>query len=62
MAYVRKTKDVFEVQVNYGYGHGFECVYTEETRKEARERIKEYQENAPEYAVRIVCKRVKISG
>ena len=41
MAYKRKTKDDYVVQGNYGYGHGFEDECTEETRKEAKARLRE---------------------
>lgn len=61
MPYTRKTVDEYEVQGNYGYGHGYECVTTEETRQEARQRLKEYRENEPGTPFRIVKKRVKIS-
>lgn len=43
MAYVRKTKDVYNIVTNYGYGWEVEC--TEETYKEAKQRLKEYREN-----------------
>jgi len=33
MAYQRKTTDEYEIQGNYGYNYGFECVTTEATRK-----------------------------
>lgn len=57
MAYIRKTVDIWEVQ---GYYYGvWEMVTTETSRKEARERIKEYRTNAP-MAYRIVKKREKI--
>ena len=59
MAYVRKTTDEFEIQQYTGAQYGWECVCSEETRKEAKERKKEYRNNQPEYAVRIVKKRVK---
>lgn len=35
----------YVLQGNYGYGHGWEDLCAEETRKEARERLKEYREN-----------------
>lgn len=59
MAYVRKTRDIFVIQ-----GHtseGWEDETTETTRKEARERLKEYRANVPEYPVRMVTRREKIS-
>lgn len=57
MAYIRKTVDVYELQGNYGYGDGYEYILEEEDRKEARERLKEYRENAPQYSYRIVKHR-----
>lgn len=62
MGYTRKTKDEFEVQGNYGYGHGFECVTAEETKPEARKRLKEYRENEPGIPFKIVKKRVRINN
>lgn len=43
MTYVRKTKDVYNIVTNYGYGWEVEC--SEETYKEAKQRLKEYREN-----------------
>jgi hypothetical protein len=60
MAYKRKTEDEYQIQGNYGYGHGFECVTTEETWKAAKEQIKCYRENEPGVPFRIVHKRVKL--
>lgn len=59
--YIRKTTDEYEIQVNYGYGHGYECVTTEETWKEAKAQLKCYRENEPGTPFRIVKKRVKIA-
>lgn len=47
MPYKRKTKDVYHVQGNYGYGHGFETECTEYIWKDAKQRLKEYRENGP---------------
>ena len=58
MAYKRKTYDDWQLHVNYG--QGFEHEISEETRKEVKQRQKEYRENCPEYATKIVYKRVKI--
>lgn len=60
MPYQRKTRDEYEVQGNYGHGHGWEVETTETTRKEARARLREYQENGPG-AYRIVKRRVPIA-
>ena len=62
MAYQRKTRDEFEVQGNYGPPYGFELVTCEDTRPEARQRLREYRENEPGVAFRIVCKRVPLHG
>ena len=43
----------YEVQGNYGYGHGFETVCTETTRAEAEQRLREYRENEPFATFRI---------
>lgn len=57
---VRKTVDEYQVMGNYG--QGWECVTSEETRKEARERLKEYIENESGTAFKIVKKRVKLES
>lgn len=55
----RKLKDEFEIQGNYGYGWDVEC--TEETRREANARLKEYRENAGTIGQhRIVHRRVPV--
>ncbi len=59
MAYVRKTKDVYEIQGNCGYG--WDCETTEETMKEAKAQAKCYRENV-NYPIRIVKKREKIDS
>lgn len=57
MAYIRKTRDEWEIQVDYG--QGWECDTTEGTRKDAKAQAKTYRENVS-YPVRIVKKRIKI--
>ena len=58
MAYVRKTYDEYDIVTNYGYGWEVEC--TEETMKEARQRKKEYLENACGLiGIKIVKRRVR---
>jgi hypothetical protein len=59
--YKRKTVDEFEIQGNAGDGCGYEMLTTETTRKEAKQRIREYRENAPGSNYRFVCKRVKLA-
>lgn len=58
MAYIRKTKDEYIVQGNYG--QGWEDITAEPTRKECKERLKEYRENEPQYNHRMIVKRVRI--
>ena len=58
MAYKRKTADEYTVQGFYC--NGWEDLTTEETRREAKERLKEYRENAPG-VYRLVKRRVKIA-
>lgn len=57
--YKRKTRDIWEVQGNYGYG--WDMVTTEESHKEAIAMLKCYQENERNYPHRIVKKRERIT-
>jgi hypothetical protein len=59
MSYQRKTED--EYQIHGYYAHGWEEVTCEETRRQAKERLKEYRENEPETAFKLVKKRVAIT-
>lgn len=58
---VPKTRIIFVVQGNYGYGHGWEDVTAAETRKEALQNLREYRENesAP---FRMIRRREKIAS
>lgn len=56
--YIRKTKDIYEIQVNYGYGWDVET--TEENYNDAKVQLKCYRDNVS-YPVRIVKKREKIT-
>lgn len=60
MSYIRKTRDYFELQGNYGYGHGWECLTAELTIRAARDQRKCYRENEPGTPTRIVKKREPI--
>lgn len=62
MAYVRKTRDEFQLWINYGYGHGWEHEISEDSYREFKARRKEYRENCPQYPTRLVKKRVPIEG
>jgi len=61
MPRVAKTKKICVVQGNYGYGHGWEDLTAEDTRKECLARLREYRanESAP---FRVITRRVKLSG
>lgn len=59
MAYIRKTYDEYQIQGNYGYGHGFEEVTAENTYKEAKLRLREYRDNEPGVPFKMVCKRIR---
>jgi hypothetical protein len=56
MTYTRKTRDEWTIYGNYG--NGWEEVTTETSHSEARERLKEYRDNEPEYPHKIVKHRV----
>ena len=58
-ARVAKTKLVHVVQGNYGYGHGWEDVTAEDTRKEAMARLREYRENERSVPFRLIRRREK---
>ena len=59
---VRKTRDIYVVQGNYGYGDGWEDVTAEETRKEILDRLREYRDNEPGVPFRWRRKREKIEA
>lgn len=60
MTYQRKTRDYWSIQQYTGSGYGWEEVSANETLKEAREALKEYRANQPEFPVRVRLKREKI--
>lgn len=58
--YARKTKDVYEIHTNYGYGWDIEC--PAEDLADAKRLLKEYRENAfGRYAAKLVKRREKIA-
>ena len=59
MAYVRKTRDEFELQG--AYGQGWECLTTEDSMRAAIEQRKCYRENEGG-SYRIVTRRVRIDA
>jgi hypothetical protein len=59
MAYKRKTYDEWEIQGCYN--GAWECVCTEDNKREALARLKEYRANELGTTFRIQKKRVKIN-
>lgn len=57
--YKRKTEDLWIVQGNYGYGHGYEDLTAETSFREGRQRLKEYRENEPGTSIRLIKRRVR---
>ena len=55
MAYQRKTSDEYQI---HQWWNGWEEVHAESTRREALARLREYRENQPGVAVKIVKRRV----
>jgi hypothetical protein len=62
MAYVRKTRDEFQLHVRYPGPHGWEHELSFDTLKELREAQREYRDNCPEYPTKRVKRRVRIQG
>jgi hypothetical protein len=60
MAYQRKTIDLFIVQGLY-YGQ-WEDETAETSRREGIERLKEYRQNMPEYAHRLIKQRERVTA
>lgn len=57
MAYVRKTEDEF--QIHQETPEGWEEVCAEKTMRAARQTVRDYRENQPEFPVKIVTKRIR---
>lgn len=60
MPYIRTTRDEYDVEGHYGYG--WEVVTCEDTRTEARARLREYRENEPGTPFRVVKHRAKLDA
>lgn len=59
MAYIRKTRDIWVIRANYGYGWEDECTY--DNYREAKADLATYRnEGGGEY--RLYKRRVKIDG
>lgn len=60
MAYVRKTRDEYDVEGDFGFG--WEVVTGSESFRDARMQLASYRENAPEWPYRIRKVRVRIEA
>lgn len=58
--YIRKTRDIFTVQGLYA--GNWEDETSEPTRREGIQRLREYRENMPTLAHRLIKTREKIEG
>ena len=58
MGYVRKTRDVYDIEGYYAQGWEVEC--SEDTLPEAQARVREYRANVPGTAYRIRKRREQI--
>ena len=58
--YIRKTEDTWELQANYGYGDGWECLTAECTRKEAISQKQCYRDNGDFAPMRVKLVREPI--
>lgn len=56
--YQRKTRDVWCLMSNYGYG--WECELTETTKADAMAQMKCYKENCPGASYKVVKKRERV--
>lgn len=59
MAYQRKTRDVYDIQGNYGYG--WDDLTEETSLKDAKAQLKCYNENEPNIPHRIMKRREKVA-
>jgi hypothetical protein len=59
---VPKTRLIWVVQGNYGYGHGWEDVTAAETWKEAKGYLRDYRENERGVPFRVIRRREKIAA
>lgn len=60
MAYTRKTRDTFELHVNYGQGWEYEI--EEDTLRAARQQQRDYRDNCPQYPTKVVRRRERIEA
>jgi hypothetical protein len=58
MPYKSKTTDEYVIQQNYGYGLGYEDVYATDSRPDAKQALKDYRDNLPQYPARLITRRI----
>jgi hypothetical protein len=58
MTYKRKTKDIFEIHSDFGYGFEYTC--TCDNWRDARFQLRTYRTNQPQYPHKIVKYRERI--
>ena len=58
MPYARKTRDEYQLWINYGQGYEHEI--SEDSWREMRARLKEYRENCPQYPCKSVKRRAPV--
>jgi hypothetical protein len=51
---------MFEYQLLFDYGYGWEYVLSEYNINEIAERVKEYIENAPQYPYRLIKRLIEV--
>jgi hypothetical protein len=59
---IPKTKIVYVVQGNYGYGHGWEDLTAEDARNEAKQRLREYRDNELGVPFRLIRRRERLAA
>lgn len=62
MAYVRTTRDEWQLWVKYDTAHGYEYEVNEPTYKLICQRAREYRENCPQYPLKIKKARIKVAA
>ena len=56
----RVTLDSYDLEADYGYGHGYEVISSSETMLEVKQTRKEYRENGDYAPMRIVKRRERV--
>lgn len=62
MSYQRKTKDIWKLYVKYNENDGWEHEVTEFSFLKARQVLREYRENCPQYPSKITMSRERVDN